>query len=45
MLLDMLQKIAEADGEMHEGERKIITSVRMLYEELVAAQTTADQAG
>ena len=45
MLLDMLQKIAEADGEMHERERKIVASVRATYEEVAAAQTTAGTAG
>jgi uncharacterized tellurite resistance protein B-like protein len=45
MLLDMLQKIAEADGEMHERERRIIGSVRALYDEVAAAQTTAGTAG
>ena len=45
MLLDMLQKIAEADGEMHERERKIIDSVRVLHAEVLAAQTTAGTAG
>jgi len=38
MLLDMLQKIAEADGEMHEREHKILDGVRALYEELRAAE-------
>lgn len=38
MLLDMLQKIAAADGELHERERKILDSVRALYEELKAAE-------
>jgi Zn-dependent protease with chaperone function/uncharacterized tellurite resistance protein B-like protein len=38
MLLDMLQKIAAADGELHERERKILDEVRVLYEELKAAE-------
>jgi Zn-dependent protease with chaperone function/uncharacterized tellurite resistance protein B-like protein len=40
MLLDMLQKIAEADGEMHERERKILDGVRAIYEELKAAEAS-----
>lgn len=38
MLLDMLEKIAAADGELHERERKILDSVRAIYEELKAAE-------
>lgn len=38
MLLDMLEKIATADGELHERERKILDSVRAIYEELKAAE-------
>jgi Zn-dependent protease with chaperone function/uncharacterized tellurite resistance protein B-like protein len=45
MLIDMLVKIAEADGEMHERERRIIANVRLIYEEVAAAQTTAGTAG
>ena len=45
MLLDLLRKIAEADGEMHERERKILGSVRATYEEVAATQTTAGTAG
>jgi Zn-dependent protease with chaperone function/uncharacterized tellurite resistance protein B-like protein len=45
MLLDMLQKIAEADGEMHERERRIIDRVRALYDELLASEAAAAQAG
>jgi len=45
MLLGILQKIAEADGEMHEREHKIIGDVRALYDEVLAVQTTSGQAG
>lgn len=45
MLIEMLAKIAEADGEMHQRERRIIDTVRVLRDELVAAQTTSGQAG
>lgn len=38
MLLDMLEKIATADGEMHEREKKILDNVRVIYEELKAAE-------
>ena len=38
MLLDMLEKIAAADGELHEREKKILESVRAIYEELKAAE-------
>jgi len=38
MLLDMLEKIATADGEMHDRETKILDSVRAIYEELKAAE-------
>jgi Zn-dependent protease with chaperone function/uncharacterized tellurite resistance protein B-like protein len=38
MLLDMLEKIATADGEMHERELKLMENVRAIYEELKAAE-------
>lgn len=38
MLLDMLEKIAAADGELHERERKLLEVVRHIYEELKAAE-------
>ncbi|MGD9967656.1 MAG: M48 family metalloprotease [Hyphomonadaceae bacterium] len=38
MLLDMLEKIAAADGELHERERRILTDVRLIYAELKAAE-------
>jgi uncharacterized tellurite resistance protein B-like protein len=38
MLLDMLEKIATADGEMHEREKKILNSVRVVYEQLREAE-------
>ncbi|MGD9979973.1 MAG: M48 family metalloprotease [Hyphomonadaceae bacterium] len=41
MLLDMLEKIARADGDLHERERKILDDVRVLYEELKAAEAAA----
>ena len=45
MLLAMLQKIAEADGEMHERERKILGDVRAMYEEVRAAQSLETMPG
>jgi len=36
LLLDMLQKVAVADGDMHEREAKIINSVRLIYDELLS---------
>jgi Zn-dependent protease with chaperone function/uncharacterized tellurite resistance protein B-like protein len=44
-LLDMLEKIARADGELHEREVSILTAMRAVYEELLAAQSTDGQAG
>jgi hypothetical protein len=41
MLLDMLIKIAEADGALHERERRILDVVHALYEELRAAEAAA----
>lgn len=38
MLLDMLEKIAAADGELHEREKKILDNVRAVYEQLKAAE-------
>jgi Tellurite resistance protein TerB len=38
MLLDMLQKIAAADGELHEREKNMLDSVRAVYEQLKAAE-------
>ena len=44
MLLDMLEKIAAADGELHEREKKILDSVRVIYEELKAAEAAGESA-
>jgi Zn-dependent protease with chaperone function/uncharacterized tellurite resistance protein B-like protein len=41
MLLDMLVKIAEADGALHERERRILDTVHALYEEISAAEAAA----
>lgn len=38
MLLDMLQKIAAADGALHEREHKILDNVRAVYDQLKAAE-------
>jgi Zn-dependent protease with chaperone function/uncharacterized tellurite resistance protein B-like protein len=38
MLLDLLTKIAEADGEMHERERRIIETVRGIYNDVLASE-------
>ncbi|MCX7356679.1 MAG: M48 family metalloprotease [Alphaproteobacteria bacterium] len=45
MLLDMLTKIAQADGDLHEREQKILNDVRAVYEELKAAQAAGATAG
>jgi uncharacterized tellurite resistance protein B-like protein len=45
MLLDMLKKIAEADGELHEREQKILDDVRLIYEQLKAAEAAGAIAG
>ncbi|MBL8546820.1 MAG: M48 family metalloprotease [Hyphomonadaceae bacterium] len=38
MLLDMLTKIAQADGELHERETRILHDVRAIYDELKTAE-------
>jgi uncharacterized tellurite resistance protein B-like protein len=45
MLLDMLTKIAEADGALHEREQRILNDVRAVYEELKAAEAAGAVAG
>lgn len=45
MLIDMLTKIAQADGDLHEREQKILNDVRAVYEELKAAQAAGATSG
>ncbi|MEQ1493227.1 MAG: TerB family tellurite resistance protein, partial [Terricaulis sp.] len=45
MLIDMLTKIAQADGDLHEREQKILNDVRAVYEELKAAEASGATAG
>lgn len=45
LLIDMLVKIAEADGEMHDRERRIVDNVRAVYADVQAHQTTEGTAG
>ncbi len=45
MLLDMLTKIAESDGALHEREQKILNDVRAVYDELKAAEASGAVAG
>lgn len=45
LLIDLLIKIAEADGAMHEREQRLIASVRAVFEEVQAAQQTQQMAG
>jgi uncharacterized tellurite resistance protein B-like protein len=38
MLLDMLEKIAAADGELHEREQQTLDRVRAVYQQVKAAE-------
>jgi uncharacterized tellurite resistance protein B-like protein len=44
MLIGLLTKIAEADGDMHERERRIIENVREIYEGVLASEAAGKDA-